>query len=167
MAEPCTLNMVMIMIIIMTMMVIMMGAHHMIMMTMNMIMMTMVKMMLMMISSLTQERREDILSRLTPTTCNIVKQSSHHNLNIMHQVDIFDKHAQNMQLIHYIVKGDTQHLRHHQAIQKSSKLKEPTEIIHNIKLSSHYNFKIKDQVDIVILVFMIGRPTLNRRPLLI
>ena len=109
--------------------------------------------MLMMIRSLTQERREDILSRLTPTTCNIVKQSSHH--------------AQNMQQIHHIVKRDTHHLRYHQAIQNSGKFTEPTEIIHNIKLSSHYNFKIKDQVDIVILVFMIGRPTLNRRPLLI
>ena len=89
-AEPCTLNMVVIMIVMMAMVVIMMGAHHMIMMTMNMIMMSMVKMK-MMICSLTQERREDILSRLTPTTCNIVKQSSHHNLTIMHQVDIFNK----------------------------------------------------------------------------
>ena len=37
-------------------------------MTKKKIMMTMVKVMLMMISSLTQERREDMLSRETPTT---------------------------------------------------------------------------------------------------
>ena len=86
-------------------------------MTKKKIMMTMVKVMLMMISSLTQERREDMLSRETPTTWN----TRRHNLNILQHVDIFDE---------------------------------------------HYNFKIKDQVDIVILVLMIG-PTLNRRPLLI